>query len=248
MLDQISNGRLQFGLGRGISPIEATYYGLDPANAQAQFNEALEVIQIGLKEERLSYSGKFYQFDDVPMMMSTVQQPSPPLWYGLHSPESAERAALLGYNMVSLDGIELARPTAARYKEVSDGAQVRRDPMVGLCRFIVVADDDAKAAAIAELSYDSWNESFNYLFRLKTVQPAHGKRPGYDEATADGRLVFGSPETVAGILGQQLDDSAFNYLLGQFVFGNMTMADAKHSVKLFAEKVMPVLDRVSQYA
>ena len=118
MLDQMSRGRLEFGLGRGISPIEATYFGLDPKQAQAQFEEALEVIQRGLHTDRLSFDGKYYHFDDVPIQLRTVQQPSPPMWYGLHSPESAERAAVRGYNMVSIGGqpeTDLAQRAADRH-------------------------------------------------------------------------------------------------------------------------------------
>lgn len=249
MLDQMSSGRLEFGLGRGISPIEASFYGLDPKDAQAQFDEAFEIIQLGLRSERLTYSGKYYAFDDVPMMMTTVQQPHPPLWYGLHSPESAERAAAKGYNMVSLDGIELARPTGIRFREVWDETQAGApDPKIGLCRFIVVAESDDEAQAIADRTYTRWNRNFNYLFKLKNITPAHGKRPGYAEALADGRLIAGRPETVARILGDQLGGTPYNYLIGQFVFGDMTLRESQTSVQLFVDHVMPALAHAAAVA
>ena len=249
MLDQMSRGRLEFGLGRGISPIEATYYGLDPKQAQAQFDETFEVIRLGLHSERLTFNGTYYQFDDVPMMMTTVQQPNPPLWYGLHSPESAERAAAKGYNMVSLDGIELARPTGMRFRAAWDETHPNGpDPRIGLCRFIVLSDDDESARALAKRSYDRWNDNFNYLFKLKNVVPAFGKRPGYAEALADGRLVAGRPETVARMLGDQLGGTPYNYLIGQFVFGGITLQEAQKSVQLFIDHVMPALQRVSAAA
>jgi len=244
MLDQMSRGRLEFGLGRGISPIEATYFGLDPARAQAQFEEAFEIIQRGLRSERLSFEGAFYRFDEVPIMMTTVQQPSPPMWYGLHSPESAERAAARGYNMVSLDGIELARPTGVRFREVWDELYPGKpDPKIGLCRFIVLADSDDEALRLAEQSYNHWNISFNYLFKLKDVIPAHGVRPGYAQALADGRLIAGTPETVTRILRDQLSGTPYNYLIGQFVFGDISLTQSRHSVQLFIDHVMPALQR-----
>jgi alkanesulfonate monooxygenase SsuD/methylene tetrahydromethanopterin reductase-like flavin-dependent oxidoreductase (luciferase family) len=240
MLDQISRGRLEFGLGRGISPIEATYFGLDPKQAQAQFEEALEVIQRGLHSDRLSFTGKYYHFEDVPIQLTTVQRPSPPLWYGLHSPESAERAAARGYNMVSLDGIELARPTGIRFSEVWNATHpAKPKPKIGLCRFFVLADTDEEALALAERAYTRWNLSFNFLFKLKDIVPAHGKRPGYAEALADGRLVAGRPETVVRIMREQLDGTPYNYLIGQLAFGDLTLAQTQHSVQLFADHVMP---------
>jgi alkanesulfonate monooxygenase SsuD/methylene tetrahydromethanopterin reductase-like flavin-dependent oxidoreductase (luciferase family) len=244
MLDQMSNGRLEFGLGRGISPIEATYYGLNPKHAQAQFEEALEIIQRGLRSERLTFAGEHYHFDDVPVMMTTVQQPIPPLWYGLHSPESAEKAAGRGFNMVSLDGIALAKPTGIRFRDVWDELYPDgRDPMIGLCRFIVIADSDDEALALAKRAYDRWNISFNYLFKLKDITPAHGKRPGYAEALADGRLVAGTAETVLRTLRDQMNGTPYNYLIGQFVFGDMTLRETQHSVQLFIDHVMPALQR-----
>jgi alkanesulfonate monooxygenase SsuD/methylene tetrahydromethanopterin reductase-like flavin-dependent oxidoreductase (luciferase family) len=249
MLDQMSRGRLEFGLGRGISPIEATYFGLNPAQAQAQFEEALEVIQRGLRSERLSFEGQFYRFDEVPIMMTTVQQPSPPMWYGLHSPESAERAAARGYNMVSLDGVDLARPTGLRFREVWDELQPGKpDPKIGLCRFIVLADSDDEALRLAEQSYNHWNISFNYLFKMKGIIPAHGVRPGYAQALADGRLVAGTAETVTRTLRDQLSGTPYNYLIGQFVFGDMTLTESRYSVQLFVDHVMPALQRTATAA
>jgi alkanesulfonate monooxygenase SsuD/methylene tetrahydromethanopterin reductase-like flavin-dependent oxidoreductase (luciferase family) len=240
MLDQMSRGRLEFGLGRGISPIEATYFGLDPNQAQAQFEEALEIIARGLRSERLSFEGEFYRFDEVPIQLTTVQQPSPPLWYGLHSPESAERAAARGFNMVSLDGIELARPTGVRFREVWDTMQpARPEPKIGLCRFFVLADTDERAATLAEQAYGRWNASFNYLFKLKDMIPAFGKRPDYAQALADGRLIAGRPETVSRIIRDQLGGTPYNYLIGQFAFGDLTLAQTQYSVQLFVDHVMP---------
>ena len=242
MLDQMSNGRLEFGLGRGISPIEATYYGLNPKQAQDQFEEAFEVIQRGLRSERLTFEGEHYRFDDVPIMMTSVQQPIPPLWYGLHSPESAEKAAARGFNMVSLDGIALAKPTGIRFREVWDELHAGgADPMIGLCRFIVIADSDDAALALAKRAYDRWNTSFNYLFKLKDITPAHGKRPGYAEALADGRLIAGTAETVLRTLREQMSGTPYNYLIGQFVFGDLTLRETQHSVQLFTDHVMPAL-------
>jgi alkanesulfonate monooxygenase SsuD/methylene tetrahydromethanopterin reductase-like flavin-dependent oxidoreductase (luciferase family) len=238
----MSRGRLEFGLGRGISPIEARYYGLEPKQAQAQFEEVFEIVQRGLRSDRLTFKGEFYQFDDVPLQMTTVQQPHPPMWYGLHSPESAYRAAARGFNMVSLDGIELARPTGVAFRTAWDAAHPSTtDPKIGLCRFIVLADSDEGALTLAKRAYDSWHRSFNYLFKLKDITPAHGTRPGYDAAYADGRLVAGSPETVARVLREQLSGTPYNYLIGQFAFGNLTLPETQHSVQLFIDHVMPAL-------
>src|SRR5438874_11362446 len=65
MLDQLSGGRLELGVGRGISPYEVGYYGVDPAHVPERFVEALDVILKGLTEPRLDHHGKYFTFDDV---------------------------------------------------------------------------------------------------------------------------------------------------------------------------------------
>src|SRR5712675_2147045 len=106
MLDQLSGGRLEVGFGRGSVPAELIYYGQSPDAAQAIYAEAFELVLQGLTERRLTFHGKFFRFDDVPMELEPLQKPHPPVWYGLHAPASAERAARKGLRVVSLDPIE----------------------------------------------------------------------------------------------------------------------------------------------
>ena len=88
MLDQMSGGRMLLGVGRGISPIELRYYGIDPETAPAMYAEALEVILRGMTSAELSFEGKFYRYDKVPMELQPFQRPHPPLWYGIGRPDA----------------------------------------------------------------------------------------------------------------------------------------------------------------
>src|SRR5206468_6284103 len=88
MLDQLSDGRLELGVGRGVSPYEVGFHGLDPERTRPMFQEALSVIVAGMTSERLTYKGKFYRYDDVPMELRPVQTPYPPLWYATSNLES----------------------------------------------------------------------------------------------------------------------------------------------------------------
>src|SRR6187200_3266196 len=116
MLDQMSGGRLELGVGRGISPYEVGYYGVDPATGPERFAEALEVILKGLTEKRLDHAGKYFTFIDVPMEMQPVQRPYPPLWYGANSLDSADRLAKQGCNSVVGMKAEGVGQFAARYR------------------------------------------------------------------------------------------------------------------------------------
>jgi len=86
MLDQMSGGRFMYGVGRGISPVEVGFYGVDFAKGTAQFREAFDAIRIGLTEDALTFHGEFYDFDHVPMAMKPFQRPYPELWYGRPTP------------------------------------------------------------------------------------------------------------------------------------------------------------------
>ena len=103
MLDQMSGGRLELSFGRGASPIELEYFGADPAAAQDIYNEAVEVILTGLTHKTLSFHGKHFNFDNVPMALGPLQKPHPPIWYGAHAPDSAARAARQALNIINLD-------------------------------------------------------------------------------------------------------------------------------------------------
>ena len=116
MLDQLSGGRLEIGFGRGSVPIELEYYGANPDDAQDVYAEAVEVVLKGLTQKVLDFEGKRFSFHDVPMEIEPLQKPHPPIWYGVHMPDSAERAARRNLNVVSLDPPKETRLSIDRYR------------------------------------------------------------------------------------------------------------------------------------
>ncbi len=103
MLDHMSGGRLEIGFGRGSVPFEISYYGQNAEERQQIYAERLELILKAFTVKTLTWKGRYDQFENVPMEMEPFQKPHPPLWYGAHSPDSAERAARKGLNMVTND-------------------------------------------------------------------------------------------------------------------------------------------------
>ena len=93
MLDQLSGGRLELGVGRGVSPYELHNFGVDPAKSREMFDEALTVLLAGLTRQRLSFAGVHYQYEDVPIELHSLQQPYPPLWYPTHSQAASNTPA-----------------------------------------------------------------------------------------------------------------------------------------------------------
>src|SRR5689334_8709057 len=114
MVDQLSGGRLEIGFGRGSSATEVSFYGQDPAKAQELYTEARTLIVQGLTHKILNFQGTFFNFKEIPMELEPLQKPHPPMWYGVHSIEAADRAARQELNMVSLDSAKDTRSEGTR--------------------------------------------------------------------------------------------------------------------------------------
>ena len=245
MLDQISGGRLMLGIGRGISPIELGYWGLDPEIAPAMYAEALEVVLAGLAGGNLTHAGRFYQYHDFPIEIAPVQRPYPPLWYGIGTADGVPWAAAHRVNVVSNLKPAPMRAISERYRSewAALGHPAEELPLIGLVRHVVVADTDAQARALAGPAYRRWRASFLKLW-LK-----HGRMPSphaifppeFDAAEAEGRAVAGAPGKVAAYLRDVIAESGITYLLCRFAFGDLPPTAALHSVGLFATEVMPAL-------
>src|SRR5580698_10273869 len=74
MLDQMSGGRFQLGIGRGVSPIEVGYFAVDPEERSERFREALALLRMGLTQKTLDFVGKHYTFRNVPMELEPLQK------------------------------------------------------------------------------------------------------------------------------------------------------------------------------
>jgi alkanesulfonate monooxygenase SsuD/methylene tetrahydromethanopterin reductase-like flavin-dependent oxidoreductase (luciferase family) len=243
MLDQISRGRFLLGVGRGISPIEMRYYGLNPDETPAMYAEALDVIQRGMTSPVLNFVGKYYNYHDVPMELTPFQKPYPPLWYGLARPEAIPWAVRNKVNIVgNLPGVAM-RALTDRYRAEwqAAGNNPADLPLMGLGRHVVVAQTDREALEIARRGYDKWRASFFKLWlahgMMPTPQAIFPER--FEDAEAQGRAVAGTPDKVRAFLQQTIDDAGLNYLLCRFAFGDITGEEALSSIDLFARRVMP---------
>ncbi len=245
MLDQLSKGRLMLGVGRGISPIELRYYGLDPQKTPGMYAEALEILLRGMTQSELTFHGEHYRYDAVPMEMTPYQTPHPPLWYGLGRKEAIPWAAQHRVNIVGNLGGAGMRALTDAYRDEweargNDPADI---PLMGTGRHVVVAETDKEALEIARHGYGKWRESFLKLWIQHNQMPvAHAVfPPTFEEAEAQGRAIAGTPEKVRAFLQKTVDEAGLNYLLCRFAFGDMTGDESLASVDLFTRKVMPDL-------
>jgi alkanesulfonate monooxygenase SsuD/methylene tetrahydromethanopterin reductase-like flavin-dependent oxidoreductase (luciferase family) len=243
MLDQMSNGRFQLGVGRGVSRFETALYGLDFNETGAMYHEAYQVLLKGLASEELTFEGKYYRYDKVPMILRPVQKPHPPLWYGVTIPDNADWPAENDVNIISLGLRETVVSVMQRYRaaRAKAGKDPKSSPLAGVGRHVVVADTDAEALAIARRAYPPWRTSFRWLFNR------HGAEPrviGIYPETFDGLMelgngIAGSPATVRDFIAAEVAATGANYVVSWLAFGTMTLAESLRSTELFAKEVMP---------
>jgi hypothetical protein len=98
--------------------------------------------------------------------------------------------------------------------------------------------------AIATRAYPRWHDSFTHLRRRHNRINAHPRPPTFAELVAVGQGIAGTPATVTAFLREQLMATGSNYLVGQFAFGDLTPAEALHSIALFGREVMPALAKL----
>src|SRR5882757_5681595 len=118
------------------------------------------------------------------MELEPLQKRHPPISYGVHAPESAERAARKGLRVVSLDPLAATRASFDRFRSAwHDAWGATPLPLMGLGRFIVVAESDAAALALARRAYPKWHASFTYLHRLHGRSNTHPRPPTFEGLT-----------------------------------------------------------------
>lgn len=247
MLDQLSGGRLELGLGRGSMPYEIAMYGDDPATAQARYLENFEIIRQAFSQDEVSFSGQHISIERFPVRIHPLQRPHPPLWYATTKPDSAPWAAQNGANIMMLGAIDNARVVSERYREEWDrlGRDASALPNIGITRNVVVADTDAEAVAIGRRAYKPWREAMEMLWKeAGTAFPiGHVYPDTFDELLKLGNGAAGSPRTVRDILNAQSVHAGLNYLACQLYFGDMTPHEASRSASLFAGQVAGLQDK-----
>ncbi len=240
MLDHLSKGRLELGLGRGISPIEVNFYGVDADKSPEIYGEAVAILQQGLTSNVINFEGKHFTFRNVPVELTSLQKPIP-LWYGVAQPESADRAAKNAGNIVCNGPPKMVKELGDRFRRAfhdSHGASAKL-PLIGMTRHMVVADSDAEARELAGPAYLMWVGAMRYLWDKHGVPMTIHLPPTFAAAEELGICVVGSPSTVRDKLLAQCKAADVNYFLCRLAFGNVPIASTLKSVELIKREIMP---------
>jgi alkanesulfonate monooxygenase SsuD/methylene tetrahydromethanopterin reductase-like flavin-dependent oxidoreductase (luciferase family) len=258
MVDIISNGRLDFGVGRGYQPREFNMLGLETVQSESRglFEESLDII-LGLwTEDRFTYKGKHFQIEDAELHPRPLQKPHPPIYVAAISPDTFDLVAEKGFNLLVTPTL-MDLPTL---KEFTLDAKRRliergRDPHslnFPLNWQIHVARTEAEAK-------ERTRDAFGWYFdKVMSLVPQGAEVPSTYEAYAEmakayadaggfpieqlqemGVLVLGDPEDAARRIEEVYRDIGQQHVSCWFRIGGLEDHKVRDSMKLFAEEVMP---------
>jgi alkanesulfonate monooxygenase SsuD/methylene tetrahydromethanopterin reductase-like flavin-dependent oxidoreductase (luciferase family) len=220
MLDHMTGGRLEIGVGRGVSPFEHAQHRIPFYDAREIYEESMAVLIKGLTSERLTHHGPHFRYDNVPMELRPLQEPHPGFWYGTLSPDNAIYAARRGMNIVSIGALE----------------SVKR--VTGAIRHIYVAETDREAEQVAREAYRAFFDNLQKLWRdYNTLAVAFPN--DYDLFHRVGASFSGSVASVRDQVARFCEESGCDYLVLAFAWGNLTAAQTRRSFDLFASRIMP---------
>jgi alkanesulfonate monooxygenase SsuD/methylene tetrahydromethanopterin reductase-like flavin-dependent oxidoreductase (luciferase family) len=262
MLDHLTGGRLEVGLGRGVDEQEFVKEGVAMPTTREYFYEGLELMHKAWREPVFSHHGKHFDYDNVSLWPRPLQQPNPPVWLLTLSPATVEMCGTQGYKCTAAflpveptrESFDLFRAAAAK------AGQPTGADRVGLLRNVFVAETDAEAREIAEpaldllfglfkdaaIFHDLDNVPEDYEFYSSFFRPFVFEGPtDWDTLIDLGVMCVGSPSTVRDQLLSQARELQCGNFFAWHSFGNLTAEQTNRSYELYAKEIIPALHELA---
>lgn len=244
MLDALTAGRLEVGTAAGI-PTELSRVGMTPEEARARYDEALQIIDAGLREPIISHQGKYWSFENLALQPRPVQA-RPPMWTTVISLESARKAARRGSKIsTAFLSNEKAKEVFDAYNEEAAKVGNPTGPeQLGLRRQVLIDPSGAEssdrvgqyAKAFRNLLESRDNRTITPGRKALDTSGAHGYALGDDE------FISGSPRQVAEQIMEQCRQCGAGHFMVVFA-GHQSLQELERSWELFGTEVIPVLKR-----
>src|SRR5581483_10723928 len=202
MVDVISNGRLEFGVGRGSTPAEYASFRIGYDDSSIRMKEGTELIRQAWRGETICFKGELFEYDDLRVLPKPVQEPHPPIWVGASRSDDTFRwAGLNGFHVMTLPYMyepDVLRHWLGVYRDalVEAGYDPRTREVLG--KFHVYVSDSLAAAR---------DEAGPYLQRYGALAGARSNRAAgsrepesFEEQVARGNLIAGDPQRCIDII------------------------------------------------
>ena len=250
-VDQISHGRLIFGVGR--SGVVSTYdaYQVPYDESRERFTEILDIVKTAWTEPRFSYTGKFHSFADVACVPKPYQKPLPEIRIAASTPDTFPAIGALGYPVFASTRHPTWSELAPHIKAYYDAYKAAGHPGKGqvfVSAPIYIAETEEQARAEAE-------ESVTHFYRLQYELIAESARRSGRQSFIDraerlrnltyadalrGNVIVGTPDSVSQRLRQLRDEIGFDGILAELNCGGLIPHDrVLNALRLLCQEVMP---------
>ena len=244
MVDVISNGRLDFGVGKGSEAHEYRKLGVRQEESTGRMYEGMEIIRQAWSDKPVNFKGEFYNVDNVTVLPKPVQRPHPPIWVGCARSEDSFRwAGENGFNLMTL-------PYLYRDPQMLPGfVKAYRHGLAKAGHDFTATDVLGKFHIYVSSSLDkAVEEASPYLGNYLDVHHAADtdrKEAGLliqrDAKTQiiEGFVIAGDPERCVDTIQKWRESAGLTTISGTFHFGGMPQEMALKNIRRFAERVMP---------
>lgn len=243
MVDVISNGRLEFGLGKGSEAIEYRQTGVLQEEAAVRMKEATEIIRQAWSDEPVNFQGEFFRYENVSVLPKPVQRPHPRIWVGAsRSDDSFRWAGGNGFHLMTLPylyadlGVLNGLVKIYRAALAEAGHDPARHEVLGKFHIYVAESFDR---AVREAT--PYLEHYSEVHHASDPDRKHGPKNPRDVATqlAGGFVIAGDPARCIDTIHRWREEAGLTMITGTFHFGGMPQELALKNIRMFAEKVMP---------
>jgi natural product biosynthesis luciferase-like monooxygenase protein len=255
MVDLMSGGRVEFGIGRGFVEFDYDRLGVSREDSQVRMREQLEVILKAWRGEPFTHKGRFYTYENLEVWPRPEQRPHPPIWVSCsRTPSSFEWAGQMGYNVLTV-AYPSVQNLVANNKIYRD-AWAKAGHPAGKWRLAthyhcVLSENKREAREIASAAWRRYTQATTHtLDRLRSDQ-AYLNDPNRRQTVQDMqdidrmvdelRTIACTPDEAVTLLERAQDAMGFTQCDCTFFFGGITHAQAQRSFRLFTKEVMPKL-------
>jgi alkanesulfonate monooxygenase SsuD/methylene tetrahydromethanopterin reductase-like flavin-dependent oxidoreductase (luciferase family) len=247
MVDVISNGRLEFGVGRGNALPDYEAFGYSYPEGPARTREATEIIRDAWARDAVTYHGQFYDYDDVRVLPQPVQRPHPPIWFAAsRSDDSFRWAGQQGFHLLTLPYMynpqDLQQSVGLYRAALTEaGHDLASRELLGKFHIYVADSNRAVDEALPYLAhYETISHEGNVQSgRLITPGITRRVRESIARDIETGNIIAGDPDRCIEIIRRWRDTLGLTTVTGTFYFGGMPQEMALRNIRRFAEHVMP---------
>jgi len=221
MLDIFSNGRLNWGSGRGFDPVEFALFGVTATDVYDRFRETADIVQKAWAQERFSHHGKYFNYDNVMVLPRPYQQPHPPVYLAADSPDSIRKAGAEGYTIMlgpHASNAECKYKMELYHQVMQANGHVVGNRDLPIVRYVALAETRAEAEAVARSS-SGWTVGA-YANPSKTAHLGTGAAAFTTQTKVDpveryinDVAIFGTAPEVVDRLKQLEAEIPMNYLM-----------------------------------